>query len=94
MTTVSNNEVVIPFQYENTVVPLQGIYTVHPIIDPADEVAPENSQPQVPRRSVRKRRSTIANDCIVYLQEHEFDIKLEDDPTTLNEAKLSMHSTK
>ena len=40
------------------------------------------------------RRSIIANDYTVYLQEHEFDIRLEDDPTSLNEAKLSIHSTK
>ena len=31
---------------------------------------------------------------IVYLQEHEFDIGLEDDPISLNGAKLSIHSTK
>ena len=29
-----------------------------------------------------------------YLQKHEFDIWLEDDPTSLNEAKLSVHSSK
>jgi len=40
----------------------------------------------MPRRSIRERRSAIANDYIVYLQEHEFDIGLEDDPTSLNEA--------
>ena len=48
----------------------------------------------MPRRSTRERRSAIANDYIVYLQEHEFDIGLEDDSTSLNEAKLSIHSTK
>jgi len=48
----------------------------------------------VPRRSTRERRSTIANDYIVYLQEHEFDIGQEDDLTSLNEVKLSVHSTK
>ena len=54
----------------------------------------ENSQPHVPKRSTRERRSTIANDYIVYLQKHEFDISLEDDPTSLNEVKLNIHSIK
>ena len=48
----------------------------------------------MPRRSSRERRPVIANDYIVYLQEHEFDKELEDDPTSLNEAKLNIHSTK
>jgi len=41
-----------------------------------------------------ERRSAIASDYIVYLQEHEFDKELEDDPTSLNETKLSIHSIK
>ena len=48
----------------------------------------------MPRRSIRERRPAIANDCIVYLQEHEFDIRLEDDLISLNEAKLNIHATK
>ena len=48
----------------------------------------------MPRRSTRGRRSGIANDYIAYLQEHEFDIGLENDLTSLNEAKLNIHSTK
>ena len=51
MTTVPNNEVDVSLQNENTIVPLQGTYTVHPEVDPADKVEPKNSQPQVPRRS-------------------------------------------
>jgi len=45
------------------------LYTdiVHPEVDLADEVEPENCQSQVPRRSTRDRRSAIANDYIVYL---------------------------
>jgi len=46
------------------------------------------------RRLTRERRSAIANEYIVYLQEHEFDIGLEEDPTSLNKAKLSIHSIK
>jgi len=48
----------------------------------------------VPRRLIRERRSAIVHDYVVYLQEHEFDIGLEDDPTSLNEVKLSVHSSK
>jgi len=94
MTIVPNDKVVVPLQNKNTVVPLQGTNTVYPEVDPTDKVEPENSQPQVPRRSTKERRPVIANDYIVYLQEHEFDIRLEDDSTSLNEAKLCIHSTK
>ena len=59
MTTVPNDEIVIPLQHKNTVVPLQGTYIVHPEVDPADDVKLKNSQSQVPRRLSRKRRSTI-----------------------------------
>jgi len=67
MTTVPNDEVVVPHQNENTVAPFQGTYTVHPEVDFADEVESENSQPQMPRRPTRERRSAITNDYIVYL---------------------------
>ena len=75
MTTVPNDEVDIPLQDENTVIPLRGIDIVHLKVDPVDEVESENSQPQVPRRSTGDRRSAIVNDYIVYLQEYEFDIR-------------------
>jgi len=68
MTIVPNDKVVVPLQDENTVASLQDTYTVHPEVDHAGEVETENSQPQVPRRSTRKRRSVITNDYIVYLQ--------------------------
>ena len=48
----------------------------------------------MPRRSTRERRSVIANDYIVYFQEHEFDIGPKDNATSLNEAKLSVYFTK
>jgi len=65
--TVPNDEVVTPLQNENIVISLQGTDTIHPEVEPADEVKPENSQPQVPDRSTRERIATIANDYIVYL---------------------------
>ena len=68
ITIVSNDKVVVPLQDENIVASLQDTYTVHPEVDHAGKVETENSQPQVPRRSTRKRRSVITNDYIVYLQ--------------------------
>ena len=44
-------------------------------------------QPQVQvqlRRSTRERRSTILDDYVIYLQEHEFDMGLEDDPISIS----------
>ncbi|KAL6321467.1 hypothetical protein AAG906_018403 [Vitis piasezkii] len=47
---------------------------------------PQEPQVQVPlRRSTRERRSTISDDYVVYLQEHEFDMGLEDDPISVIE---------
>ena len=77
MIIVPNDKVVVLFQDENTVAFLKDTYTVHPEVDHAGEVEPENSQPQVPRRSTKERRSAIASDYIVYLQEHELDTGLE-----------------
>ena len=56
MTIVPNDEVIVLLQYENTVVPLHSTNIVHPKLDSADVVEPENPQPQVPRRSTRERR--------------------------------------
>ena len=54
---------------------------------PHEEVAPEE-QPQQPqeevplRRSTRERRSALSDDYIIFLQEHEENIRLvEDDPS-------------
>jgi len=61
---------------------------------PGEFVFLECQQPQASKRSTRKRRSTIANDYIVYFEGHEFDVGLEDDPIFLNETKLSVHFSK
>ncbi|RVW97553.1 Retrovirus-related Pol polyprotein from transposon TNT 1-94 [Vitis vinifera] len=56
---------------------------------------PQEPQVQVPlRRSTRERRSTISNDYVVYLQEHEFDMGLEDDPISVSQVKQSSNSEK
>ncbi|KAL6315251.1 hypothetical protein AAG906_000330 [Vitis piasezkii] len=49
---------------------------------------PQEPQVQVPlRRSTKERRSTISDDYVVYLQENEFDMGLEDDPISISQTK-------
>ena len=56
---------------------------------------PQEPQVQVPlRRSTRERRSTISDDYVVYLQEHEFDMGMEDDPILVSQVKQSSNSEK
>ena len=56
---------------------------------------PQEPQVQVPlRRSTRERRSTISDDYVVYLQEHEFDMGLEDNPISISQVKQSSDSEK
>ncbi|RVW39847.1 Retrovirus-related Pol polyprotein from transposon TNT 1-94 [Vitis vinifera] len=62
-----------------------------------EEVTQEPQEPrvQVPlRRSTREMRSTILDDYVVYLQEHEFDMGLEDDPISVSQVKQSSDSEK
>ena len=57
----------------------------------------EQQQPQleVPLRgSTKERRTTILDYYIVYLQEHEFGMGLEDDPISFSQAKQSVNSQK
>ncbi|KAL6314870.1 hypothetical protein AAG906_029086 [Vitis piasezkii] len=55
----------------------------------------QEPQVQVPlRRSTKERRSTISYDYVVYLQEHEFDMGLEDDPISVSQVKQSSDSEK
>ena len=71
-----------------------GHHTV-PELSPTNVVKPQQPQSEVPlRRSIRERRSAIPDDYIVYLQEHEFDIGLEDDPISFNQAKQCVDSQK
>ena len=65
--------------------------------EPHQEIVEESQQPQpeVPiRRSTRERRKAISDDYVVFLQEHEFDTGLEDDPTSVNQAKQCTNSEK
>ena len=55
-----------------------------------EEVTQQPQEPQVQvslRRSTRERRSTISNDYVIYLQEHEFDMGLEDNPISFSQVK-------
>ncbi|RVW16631.1 Retrovirus-related Pol polyprotein from transposon TNT 1-94 [Vitis vinifera] len=56
---------------------------------------PQEPQVQVPlRKSTRERRSTISHDYVVHLEEHEFDMGLEDDPISVSQVKQSSNSEK
>ena len=62
-----------------------------------EEVTQEPQEPQVQvplRRSTRERRSTISDDYVVYLQEHEFDMGLEDDSISVSQVKQNFDSKK
>jgi len=43
------------------------------------------------RRSQKVRKSSISDDYLVYLQEHEYDLNNVDDPTTFEEVISSSH---
>ena len=65
--------------------------------EPHQEIVEEPQQPQseVPlMRSTRERRKAISDDYVVFIQEHEFDTRLEDDPTSVNQAKQCTNSEK
>ncbi|RVX10784.1 hypothetical protein CK203_018368 [Vitis vinifera] len=62
-----------------------------------EEVTQQIQEPQVQmplRRSTRERRNTISDNYVVYLQEHEFDMGLEDDPISVSKVKQSSDSKK
>ncbi|RVW13303.1 Retrovirus-related Pol polyprotein from transposon TNT 1-94 [Vitis vinifera] len=73
---------------------LDSSYSSYGTIQVHEEVT-QQPQVQVPlRRSTRERRSTISDDYVVYLQEHEFDMGLEDDPISVSQVKQSSDSEK
>ncbi|KAL6330219.1 hypothetical protein AAG906_040141 [Vitis piasezkii] len=54
---------------------------------------PQEPQVQVPlRRSTRERISTISDDYVVYLQEHEFDMGAEGDPISMKSSQTKFDS--
>ena len=47
------------------------------------------------RRFIREKRSAVPDDCIVFLQEHEADIRvMEDDPINFRQAMESSNFQK
>ena len=66
------------------------------INDPEVNNEPVVEQPQeiVLRRSQREKRSTISNDYVVYLQESENDLSIDNDPVSFSKAMNSDNSDK
>jgi hypothetical protein len=94
----SVNEVVQPsrfaFEEERVVIPIPPFLesTVSlPLAEHVDEGIPIVIEAQpiddaLLRRSQRSRKPAISDDYMVYLQEHEFDIGVVDDPSSYSKA--------
>ena len=86
----------MPVAFAPTVGPMvdQHLVAIHDEpIEQAVQEAPDVVIENVPlRRLERVRRPTISDDYIVYLQEHEYDIGDNSDPTTYKEAITSPQS--
>jgi transposase InsO family protein len=100
------NEVVQPsrfaFEEERVAIPvppsLESAVSL-PLTEHVDEAIPIviKAQPiddALLRRSQRSRKPTILDDYMGYLQEHEFDIGVVDDPLSYSQAIQSSQSTK
>ncbi|RVW65786.1 Retrovirus-related Pol polyprotein from transposon TNT 1-94 [Vitis vinifera] len=87
----------VVFEDESVSIPI--IATGH-VVEPVqvhEEVTQQSQEPQVQlplRRSAKEMRSTISDEHVVYLQEHEFDIGLEDDPISVSQVKQSSNFEK
>ena len=62
--------------------------------DIIDELAIDEPQEIVLRKSQRQRKSTIFNDYVVYLQESEFDLGIDNDPVLFSQAISNDNSDK
>jgi hypothetical protein len=100
------NEIVQPsrfaFEEERVVIPvppsLESTVSL-PLTEHVDEAMPIVIEAQpiddaLLRRSQRSHKPAISDDYIVYLQEHEFDIGVVDDPSSYSQAIQSSQSTK
>ena len=54
----------------------------------------DESQPIALRRPQREKRLAILNDYVVYLQESESDLGIENDPVTFSQAMNDVNSDK
>ena len=62
-----------------------------PIEQQVDQQIPQENEATL-RRSIRVRKSSIPNDYIVYLQELDYNIGVENDPETFSQAMSSKES--
>ncbi|KAL0318771.1 UNVERIFIED_CONTAM: hypothetical protein Sangu_2033300 [Sesamum angustifolium] len=67
-------------------------YISENIEQPVDQQAPPENVDATLRRSTRIKRSTIPSDYMVYLQEYEFNIGVENDPEMFSQAMRSGES--
>nr|KYP65681.1 Retrovirus-related Pol polyprotein from transposon TNT 1-94 [Cajanus cajan] len=83
LTSTSTSRIVAPH-----VVELNNNQEEQQINDPVINNEPVVEQPQeiVLRRSQREKRSAISNDYLVYLQESENDLSIDNDPVSFSEA--------
>ena len=75
-------------------------YKRRPLIQNEELCLVHEEQPQQPqeqvslRRSTRERKSMISDAYVIYLQEHDFDIGLKNDPINVTQVKQSSNSHK
>ena len=63
-----------------------------PIEQQVDQQIPQENDEATLRRSIRVRKSSIPNDYIVYLQELDYNIRVENDPEMFSHAMSSKES--
>ena len=89
--------VIIPMHVAPT--PLVAVKPIEELIVTQDELVDQIphkipniiANDVVLRRSWREKRPAMSSDYVVYLQEHEFDIRNSSDPVTYKEAINSLH---
>ena len=67
-------------------------FVEQPIKQQVDQQIPQENDEATLRRSIRDRKSAIPNDYIVYLQELDYNIGVENDPQTFSQAMSSKES--
>ena len=67
-------------------------FVEQPIKQQVDQQIPQENDEVTLRRSIRDRKSAIPNDYIVYLQELDYNIGVENDPQTFSQAMSSKES--
>ena len=92
---------VIAFKEEQVMIPLVLVSSETSFVAPPDnpmqlvieDVEPIKAIEEITiRKSQRARRPTISNDYLVYLQEHEYDVVDDNDPTNFSQALSSPNS--